>query len=50
MSNSHEFDRNLSLSSDDLPLSETFDNARKQQAQVDPVGLVTVKVRPLMHI
>lgn len=50
MSNSHESDRNLSLSSDDLPLSETSDNARKQQAQVDPMGLVTVKVRPLMHI
>ena len=43
---SYGSDRNLSLFSDGLPFREHSRSTRKQQAQVDPVKLVTVKVCP----
>ena len=41
---SYGSDRGLSLSSGSLPLREHSSNTRKQQAEVDPVKLVPVKV------
>ena len=43
---SHTSERNLSLSSDDLPLYQASINTRIPKAQLHPVGLVTVRVSP----